>query len=52
MTAIYIVDYLRSPFTPAYRGALANVRPDDLVAGVIRGFWSAALVSTRPKSRT
>jgi hypothetical protein len=22
MTAIYIVDYLRSPFTPAYRGAL------------------------------
>ena len=36
MTAIYIVDYLRSPFTPAYRGALANVRPDDLVAGVIK----------------
>ena len=36
MTAIYIVDTLRSPFTPAYRGALAGVRPDDLVAGVIK----------------
>lgn len=36
MTAIYIVDYLRSPFSPAYRGVLASVRPDDLAAGVIR----------------
>lgn len=36
MTAAYIVDYLRSPFTPAYRGALAGTRPDDLVAGVIK----------------
>ncbi|HEX7820377.1 MAG TPA: thiolase family protein [Sphingobium sp.] len=36
MTAAYIVDYLRSPFTPAYRGALASTRPDDLIAGVIR----------------
>ncbi|HEX7857019.1 MAG TPA: thiolase family protein [Sphingobium sp.] len=36
MTAAYIVDYLRTPFTPAYRGALAGTRPDDLVAGVIK----------------
>ena len=36
MTATYIVDYLRSPFAPAYRGALAGVRPDDLAASVIK----------------
>ena len=36
MSTAYIVDYLRSPFTPAYRGALAGTRPDDLVAGVIK----------------
>ncbi|GAV32801.1 3-ketoacyl-CoA thiolase [Roseomonas sp. TAS13] len=36
MSTAYIVDYLRSPFAPAYRGALAGFRPDDLVAGVIK----------------
>ncbi|MFS8050743.1 thiolase family protein [Rhizobium sp. BR 314] len=36
MTAIYIVDYLRSPFTPGSRGALAGVRPDDLAGKVIK----------------
>lgn len=36
MTSAYIVQYLRSPFTPAYRGALAGMRPDDMAAGVIR----------------
>ncbi|AZV94323.1 acetyl-CoA acetyltransferase [Bordetella sp. J329] len=35
MTTAFIVDYLRSPFTPAHRGALAGVRPDDLAASVI-----------------
>jgi acetyl-CoA acyltransferase len=35
MTA-YIVDYVRSPFAPAVKGALAQVRPDDLIAIVIR----------------
>ncbi len=34
MSTAYIVDYLRSPFTPAYRGAHAGNRPDDHVAGV------------------
>src|SRR3954454_9694532 len=32
-----IAGYARSPFTPAGRGALARVRPDDLAAQVIRG---------------
>jgi acetyl-CoA acyltransferase len=36
MSTAYIVDYLRSPFAPAYRGALAGTRPDDLIAGVIK----------------
>ncbi|AOH87239.1 acetyl-CoA acetyltransferase (plasmid) [Sphingomonas panacis] len=36
MTTAYIVDYLRSPFTPAYRGSLSTVRPDDLVAEIIK----------------
>jgi acetyl-CoA acyltransferase len=31
-----IVGYLRSPFTPAYKGQLATVRPDDLAADVIK----------------
>ena len=36
MSAAVIVGYLRSPFTPAYKGQLASVRPDDLAAEVIR----------------
>ena len=32
-----IVDYARSPFTPAKKGALARLRPDDLAAQVVRG---------------
>ncbi|MFG1284928.1 thiolase family protein [Xanthobacter autotrophicus] len=35
MAHAFIVDYARSPFTPAYKGALSSVRPDDLAAGVI-----------------
>lgn len=37
MREAYIVDYVRSPFTPASRGALAGIRPDDLAAGVVGG---------------
>ncbi len=37
MQDIVIAGYARSPFTPAARGALARVRPDDLAAQVIRG---------------
>lgn len=36
MSQAYIVDYARSPFTPARRGALAMVRPDDLLATILR----------------
>lgn len=36
MRAAYLVDYQRSPFTPAYRGALAATRPDDLMAAVLK----------------
>lgn len=36
MSAAYIVDYARSPFTPARRGALAQTRPDDLLAAVLK----------------
>lgn len=36
MTDIVITGYARSPFTPARKGALARVRPDDLAAQVVR----------------
>jgi len=35
MAQAYIVDYLRSPFALATKGELAEVRPDDLAAGVL-----------------
>lgn len=36
MSRAVIVGYLRSPFTPAIKGQLASVRPDDLAAEVIK----------------
>ncbi len=36
MQDIVIAGYARSPFTPATKGALARVRPDDMAAQVIR----------------
>jgi acetyl-CoA acyltransferase len=36
MTQAYIVDFLRTPFTPGFKGALAGVRPDDLIGQVVR----------------
>ena len=35
MKNIVIAGYARSPFTPAYKGALAKERPDDIAAQVI-----------------
>jgi len=35
MKNVVIAGYARSPFTPAFKGELAGVRPDDLVAQVI-----------------
>jgi acetyl-CoA acyltransferase len=37
MKTVVIAGYARSPFTPAKKGELARVRPDDLVAQVVRG---------------
>ena len=36
MKNVVIAGYARSPFTPAKRGDLARVRPDDLAAQVVR----------------
>ncbi len=36
MQTTVIAGYARSPFTPSKKGALARVRPDDLVAEVVR----------------
>ena len=35
-TEAVIAGYARSPFTPAKHGALARIRPDDLMAQVVR----------------
>jgi len=37
MKSVVIAGYVRSPFTPAHKGALAKVRPDELAARVIKG---------------
>lgn len=36
MSDVVIIDFLRSPFTLARKGALACVRPDDLAAHVVK----------------
>lgn len=45
MKNVVIVEYCRSPFTPAYKGQLARVRPDDLVAQVIKGLINKASIN-------
>lgn len=42
MTRAVVAAYARSPFTPARRGALARVRPDDLAARVVRALVDRA----------
>jgi acetyl-CoA acyltransferase len=37
MKNVVIAGYARSPFTPARKGELTKVRPDDLAAQVVRG---------------
>ncbi len=37
MKQAVIAGYVRSPFTPAHKGALAETRPDDIAAAVIKG---------------
>lgn len=36
MKNVVIAGYLRSPFTPAHKGALAAVRADDMIAQVVK----------------
>lgn len=37
MTHAVLCAFARTPFTPAYKGALASVRPDDLMAQLVQG---------------
>lgn len=37
MKNVVIAGYCRSPFTPAHKGRLVKVRPDDLAAQVVKG---------------
>lgn len=37
MEKVVIAGFVRSPFTPAGRGALARVRPDEMAAQVVKG---------------
>ena len=36
MKSVVIADYVRSPFTPANKGHLAKIRPDELAAQVVK----------------
>ncbi|MCD2449385.1 thiolase family protein [Methylicorpusculum oleiharenae] len=36
MKQVVIAGYCRSPFTPAHKGQLSQIRPDDLIAQVIK----------------
>ena len=41
-----IAGYARSPFTPAKKGELGRVRPDDLAAQVMKGLVKKTGVNT------
>ncbi len=41
MTNVVIAGYARSPFTPAKKGSLARVRPDEMAAEVVRALVAA-----------
>jgi acetyl-CoA acyltransferase len=45
MKNVVITGYCRSPFTPAQKGALAKVRPDDLLAQVVKGLVTKTKVN-------
>ena len=42
MSDVVIAGYARSPFTPARKGELARVRPDDLAAQTVRARMSSS----------
>ncbi|MCK4841631.1 MAG: thiolase family protein [Methylococcales bacterium] len=45
MKNVVITGYCRSPFTPAFKGQLAKVRPDDLVAQVVKGLMGKVAIN-------
>lgn len=45
MKNVVIAGYCRSPFTPAQKGGLAKVRPDDLAAQVVKALVSKTEVN-------
>jgi acetyl-CoA acyltransferase len=44
MKGVVIASYVRSPFTPARKGELARVRPDELAAQVVAGLIKKAKI--------
>jgi acetyl-CoA acyltransferase len=46
MNSAVICAYGRSPFTPANKGQLAKMRPDDLLAQVVKGVLAKAAFNT------
>lgn len=46
MKNVVIAGYARSPFTPAFKGALAVVRPDELAAQVVKALVKETGVDT------
>lgn len=47
MKDIVIAGYARSPFTPASRGALTGIRPDDLAAQVVKALVQRTGINAR-----
>lgn len=47
MNKAVIVGYARSPFTPAYKGEMAKVRPDELAAQLIKGLIAKTGVNAK-----
>ena len=46
MITVVIAGYVRSPFTPAHKGALAKVRPDELAAQVVKALMIKTGINT------
>lgn len=47
MKKVFIADYVRSPFTPAHKGALSKVRPDELAAQVVNALVARTTADTQ-----
>ena len=47
-----IAGYSRSPFTPAKKGELVNVKPDDLLSDVMKNLISKSKINPKHNSAT